>query len=131
VRQTEKKLTSRSLKDARAANPRMQGAKASAAVLDSWLHPQIYTGNLTTSIKRLKQGSGKPLVAHGGVSFARSLIGTGLIDEYYLLVHPVVLGDGQSIFGDLRRPLYFKLVESIPFRKGAVMQIYHPANRPS
>jgi dihydrofolate reductase len=131
VRPPDKKLTTASLKDARAANPGQQGAKASAAVWDSWRHPKIFTGNLTTAIKRLKQGRGKPLVAHGGAGFARSLIATGLVDEYQLLVHPIVLGGGLPIFCDLKHPLYLKLVKSIPFRKGAIMQIYRPRKRPA
>ncbi len=125
----DKKLISKSLKSARAANPGQQGAKASAEIWESWLHPQICTGKLATEIKRLKRGSGKPLVAHGGASFARSLIGTGLIDEYYLLVHPVILGKGLPIFSDLRRPLDLTLIESISFKSGAVAQIYRPEKK--
>ncbi|MEO5804127.1 MAG: dihydrofolate reductase family protein [Verrucomicrobiota bacterium] len=125
----DKKLTTMGLKSARAANRGEQGANASAKVWESWLHPQICTGKLATEIKRLKQGSGKPLVAHGGAGFARSLIGTGLIDEYYLLVHPIILGQGLPIFSDLRRSLDLTLTESISFKSGAVAQIYRPAKK--
>jgi dihydrofolate reductase len=125
----DKKLTTMSLKDARAANRGHQGAKASVQVWESWLHPTICTGKLATEIKRLKRGSGKPLLAHGGAGFARSLIGTGLIDEYMLLVHPVVLGKGMPIFSDLARPLDLALIESISFKSGEVMQIYRPKKK--
>jgi dihydrofolate reductase len=57
------------------------------------------------------------------------LIGTGLIDEYRLLVHPVVLGHGLPIFSDLRRPLDLALIESISFKSGAVAQIYRPKKK--
>jgi dihydrofolate reductase len=110
-------------------NPRKQGANASAQVWDSWLHPLDCAGRLATHIKRLKTGSGKPLLAHGGASFARSLIETGLIDEYHLLVHPVALGEGLPIFRDIRRPVDLTLTDSIPFRSGAVAQIYRPKRR--
>lgn len=126
----DKKLTSRALKSARAANPRQTNAKASVDVLQSWLHPQICTGKLSTEIKRLKQGPGKPLLAHGGAGFARSLIGTGLIDEYHLLIHPVVLGEGLPIFSEVRRPFDLALAESISFKSGAVAQIYRPKKSP-
>lgn len=125
----DKKLTTMGLKSARAANPGQQGAKASAKGWNSWLHPRICTGKLATEIKRLKQGSGRPLLAHGGAEFARSLIGTGLIDEYRLLVHPVVLGQGLPIFSDLRRPLDLALIESISFKSGAVAQICRPKKK--
>lgn len=124
------KLTTKSLKSSRAANRGEQGAKASEKVWESWLHPQIYTGKLATEIKRLKRAPGKPLIAHGGASFARSLIGTGLVDEYLLLVHPIILGRGLPIFSDVARPIDLALVESIPFKSGAVMQIYHPKKKP-
>lgn len=125
----DKKLTSMALKSARAANGGQQGAKASAEVWESWLHPQICTGKLATEIKRLKQGSGKPLLAHGGAGFARSLIFTGLIDEYHFLVHPVVLGKGLPIFSEVRRPLNLALIESISFKSGAVAKIYRPKKK--
>lgn len=125
-RTPHKKLTSMALKSARAANAGKQGAKASAQVWESWLHPLDCTGRLATHIKRLKNGSGKPLLAHGGATFARSLIQTGLIDEFILLVHPVALGDGLPIFSDVRRPLDLALADSIAFRSGAVAQIYRP-----
>lgn len=124
VRAPDRKLTTRGLKNSVAANPNQQGAKPSANVRESWLHPKICTGNLATEIRRLKRGSGKPLLAHGGASFARSLIRTGLIDEYHLLVHPVALGRGLPIFSDLRRQLNLSLLESIPFKGGAIAHIY-------
>lgn len=126
VGRPNRKLTTASLKSSRTANPREQGAKPSTAVRESWLHPLICTGRLTTEIKRLKQGRGKPLLAHGGAGFARSLIETGLIDEYHLLVHPVVLGKGLPIFSEVSRPLDLALIDSIPFRTGTVAQIYRP-----
>lgn len=129
VRPPNRKLTTLSLKGARAENPIKSRAQPSAKVVESWLHPQIYTGKLATEIRRLKRGSGKPLLAHGGAGFARSLIGTGLVDEYMLLVHPVVLGKGMPIFSDLARPLDLALIESIPFKSGEVMQIYRPRKK--
>jgi riboflavin biosynthesis pyrimidine reductase len=51
------------------------------------------------AITRLKQQrSGGYLLAHGGARFARSLVGTGLIDEYRVRIHPAVLGARERIF---------------------------------
>src|ERR1700709_2828217 len=64
-----------------------------------WGETTIATGDLAEAITRLKQErSGGYLLAHGGVRFARSLVETGLIDEYRLVVHPVVLGAGERLF---------------------------------
>jgi riboflavin biosynthesis pyrimidine reductase len=46
----------------------------------------------------MQERSGGYLLAHGGARFARSLVETGLIDEYRLLIHPAVLGAGKRIF---------------------------------
>lgn len=120
-----KALTTTAIKNATAANGSKQGAKASAWVWDSWLHPKFCTGDLATEIKRLKRRSGKPLFAHGGAGFARSLVATGLVDEFRLLVHPVLLGKGLPIFSELPKPLHLELAESVPFKSGTVAQIYH------
>ena len=52
--------------------------------------------DLAEQITALKAEPGKDLLAHGGASFARSVIRLGLIDEYRLLVHPLVLGSGLA-----------------------------------
>ena len=58
----------------------------------------IAAGDLSEAITRLKQErSDGYLLAHGRVRFARSLAETGLIDEYRLVVHPVVLGAGERL----------------------------------
>jgi dihydrofolate reductase len=116
------------VKSAQDAYGHQQGAKPSAQVLESWIRPQFCTGNLANEIKRLKRGSGKPLLAHGGAGFARSLVKAGLIDEYHLLVHPVLLGKGLPIFTELSKPRKLELLESIRFKSGTVAQIYR-ANR--
>jgi dihydrofolate reductase len=119
-----KALTTTAIKNARTANGSKQGATPSARGWESWLKPKVCTGNLATEIKRLKRGSGKPLLAHGGASFARSLVATGLVDEFRLIVHPVMLGQGLPIFSELSTPLYLELVESIPFKSGTMAQVY-------
>jgi dihydrofolate reductase len=66
-----------------------------------WGETTIVAGDLAEAVARLKQE--RYLLAHGGARFARSLVQTGLIDEYRLLIHPVVLGAGERIFS-LRSP---------------------------
>ena len=61
-------------------------------------------------------------------SLARSLVRAGLIDEYRLLVHPVVLGGGLPLFSELKTPVDLKLESSTPFRSGAVANVYRPAH---
>jgi dihydrofolate reductase len=122
----EQAATTRALADATRLRP--EGAVASTpANLASWTNPGIAQGELGAEVARLKQQDGKPILAHGGASFARSLVRHGLVDEYWLLVHPVALGRGLPLFADLEKPLDLKLVSATAFDGGAVAHIYRPA----
>lgn len=91
-----------------------------------WAETTIAAGNLTAAVTRLKQErSGGYLLAHGGARFARSLVDTGLIDEYRLLIHPVVLGAGKRIF---LAPHAVEPVSTTVFSGGAVAHVFvaHP-----
>ena len=94
---------------------------------DSWSGARIFNGDLTEKIKQLKAEPGKPIVAIGGAGFMQNLIATGLIDEYVLAIHPVVLGSGFPIFTGLDLPLYLKLADKKAFPGGVVAHTYHPA----
>jgi len=101
--------------------------RSKSGKLGSWTKAAIASGELAEEIGRLKQQAGKDILAHGGASFAQSLVRSGLIDEYRLLVHPVALGKGLSLFSALPQPLDLKLVSASPFEDGPVAQVYRPA----
>ncbi len=91
-----------------------------------WGETTIATGDLTEAITRLKhERSDGYLLAHGGVRFARSLVQTGLIDEYRLVIHPVVLGAGERLF---TAPLTIEPMSTTVFSSGAVAHVFpaHP-----
>jgi dihydrofolate reductase len=91
-----------------------------------WAETTIATGDLLPAVTRLKQErSDGYLLAHGGVQFARSLVETGLIDEYRLVVHPVVLGAGERIF---LAPITIEPTSTTVFSGGAVAHVFaaHP-----
>jgi dihydrofolate reductase len=91
-----------------------------------WGETTIATGDLVDAVARLKQErSGGYLLTQGGVRFARSLVETGLIDEYRLVVHPVVLGAGERLF---TAPLTIEPVSATAFSGGAVAHVFtaHP-----
>ena len=95
--------------------------------VESWAEAYVASGNLAEEIAELKAKDGKPILAHGGASFARSLIAQNLVDEYALTIHPVVLGKGLAIFSDLPALRPLKLVSSKTFPGGVVALIYRPA----
>jgi dihydrofolate reductase len=98
-----------------------------SASSESWAEAEVVNGDLATQMKRLKQQPGKDILAHGGASFAQSLAASGLIDEYRLLVHPVVLGNGLSLFAQLPKPLDLELRATTLFRSGVTAHVYRPA----
>jgi len=99
------------------------GAEQSPAAA-SWAEARVFDGDLTGGIRKLKSEPGKPILAIGGAGFMRSLIATGLIDEYHLITHPVVLGEGLTIFNGVAVPLELKLVEVKAFPGGVVAHTY-------
>lgn len=87
-----------------------------------WGETTIATGDLADAVARLKQErSGGYLLAQGGVRFARSLVQTGLIDEYRLVIHPVILGAGERLFAT---PLTIEPVSTTVFSGGAVAHVF-------
>lgn len=87
-----------------------------------WAETTIVSGDLTEAVTRLKQEhAGGYLLAQGGARFARSLVATGLIDEYRLVVHPVVLGAGEPLF---TTPLAVEPISTTAFSGGAVAHVF-------
>lgn len=121
------------LADARAHDAKARDAgerprvTPTVAVLQSWAEPEVARGDLAEEILRLKQQPGNYILAHGGARFARSLVASGLVDEYRLVIHPVALGQGQALFSGLRSPIDLRLVSSTTTRRGVVAAVYQPA----
>jgi dihydrofolate reductase len=90
-----------------------------------WPNTEIATGDLNEEITKLKsQEGGGDVIVYGGVSFDSSLIKEKLIDEFYLFVNPVAIGNGKTIFKDLEEIQPFTLIESIGFDCGLVLLHY-------
>ena len=68
--------------------------------------------------------SDKAILIYGSASIVQQLTALGLIDEYQVLVHPVVLGRGKSLFGGMGTQQRLTLVEARPFESGAVLMTY-------
>jgi dihydrofolate reductase len=87
-----------------------------------WGETTIATGDLAGAVARLKhERSGGYLLAQGGVRFARSLVATGLIDEFRLVVHPVLLGSGERLF---TAPFAIEPMSTTVFSGGAVAHVF-------
>jgi len=86
---------------------------------------RIVRTNLHGEILKLKQEKGKDIHT-GGVTLASQLAELGLIDEYRIVVHPIVAGEGRRLFEgiNLQEKLQLKLVESKTFKSGCVLLHY-------
>jgi dihydrofolate reductase len=90
-----------------------------------WPNTELATGDLKDEITKLKsQNGGGDIIVYGGASFDSSLIEENLIDEFYLFINPVAIGNGKTIFKDLGEIRKFALVESIAFDSGIVLLHY-------
>jgi dihydrofolate reductase len=86
---------------------------------------RIFSTGLQEEVLKLKQEQGKNIFT-GGVALASQLAELGLIDEYYFVVHPLVVGAGTRLFEgiNLQEKLQLKLVDSTVFKSGAVVLRY-------
>jgi dihydrofolate reductase len=86
---------------------------------------RIVSTGLRDEVLKLKQEQGKNIFT-GGVTIPSQLAELGLIDEYHIVVHPIVVGEGRRLFDgiNLQEKLQLKLVESTVFKSGAVALQY-------
>ncbi|HYF99883.1 MAG TPA: dihydrofolate reductase family protein [Candidatus Saccharimonadales bacterium] len=91
----------------------------------NWMNTEIASGDLRGEITKLKsQEGGGDIIVYGGASFDSSLIKENLIDEFYLFINPIAIGNGKTIFKDLKEIRKFSLIESITFDSGIVLLHY-------
>jgi dihydrofolate reductase len=97
---------------------------SSTLARDDW-NAELVRGDLGKAVQQLKRESGQGL-ALGGVTLPLALAELGLIDEYELVVHPVLAGHGPTLFAGLSQYVDLKLVSRLEFGSGAVAMRYEP-----
>jgi len=75
---------------------------------------------------KLKQQTGKDLIIFGSSDLAVTFIKSGLLDEIRVLVNPVILGTGKTVFSGLRNKFLLKLITTKVFKSGNVLLCYEP-----
>jgi dihydrofolate reductase len=96
----------------------------------SWPTSRIARGELVDEIDALRGEPGGDIIAWGGADFAHALLSAGMIDEYRLVINPVLAGQGLNIFRQFRGPIDLHLVSARAFDTGAVLHIYDRATSP-
>lgn len=113
-------------KDALNDAPKYVASTNPATKLD-WPNSTLIHGDIPAAVAELKQHSTGDLVVMGSGQLIRSLLPHGLIDEYLLLIYPLVLGSGKRLFEAGGQFTELRLVESTATTKGVIIATYQPA----
>jgi len=110
---------------ANALNP-MQKIVFSKTLENVGWNTQISKAIDPDEIKRLKSQPGRDLLLGGGASITQTFLQNGLVDEFRLLVHPVLLGKGKSLFMGISETLKMEFLSKQPLRTGVIALCYRP-----
>jgi dihydrofolate reductase len=87
----------------------------------------LLKGDVAGEVAELKERSGGDLLVYGSGELAQTLMRHNLVDEYQLMVHPVVLGTGKRLFRDDGSRRLLRLVDSTTSGTGVLLLTYRPA----
>jgi len=107
INQTEKLVCSNSLKQT------------------EWNNTSIVRGDIIEQIKTLKESEGEDITLMGSGSLVKQLAETDLIDEYELMIDPVLLGNGDTIFKGLTRELHLQITDARLFRESGTLLLHY------
>ena len=103
----------------------------STTLKDPGWNTQVITGDVEREIRALKSAPGRELQVHGSGELLRWLLEHDLVDELYLHIYPVLVGDGMRLFPEHGQSHGLTLVESMSTPSGVTIQTYRPAGRAS
>ncbi|WP_280256847.1 dihydrofolate reductase family protein [Nocardia wallacei] len=87
----------------------------------AWTPATRIGDNLAEEVAALKKQPGRPLILFAGATTAREFMRLDLVDEFRLLVFPVLLGGGQPLFAEDDRRRHLRLIQTVPFAKSGVV----------
>ena len=94
-----------------------------------WNNSKLIKGNVQGEVSRLKEQPGQDILIFGSADLVNSLMPLGLIDEYRLMIHPVVVGSGKRLFRDGIDATALWLAGTETFGSGVVVLTYQPQER--
>ena len=93
----------------------------------SWSNTKLVKGDIVSEVRKLKNEPGRGMAILGSGSIVAQLAPAGLIDEYQVMVNPIVLGKGRPLFAGIQDTLNLKLAKTRSFANGKVYLCYQPA----
>jgi dihydrofolate reductase len=94
----------------------------------TWKNTTLVSGDLATEVRKLKEGPGDDMVILGSGSIVAQLAQEKLIDEFQIVVQPVVLGSGKTLFAGVKDTVDLSLGKTRTFPSGKIFLRYTPAN---
>ncbi len=107
--------------------PKIVFSKTLTAV--EWNNSRLIKENIAEEISALKQQPGRDIAIFGSSDLTVALTQMGLVDEYRIMINPVVLGNGKSLFEGLQNKLDLKLLKTKLFKSGNVLHYYERAKK--
>jgi len=117
---------SRHLEAARLLNELPKYVVSTTLKESSWNNTHIIRSNIEYEIKKIKENAGQDIVLFGGAGLVKSLMPMNTIDEYRLIVNPILLGSGKPLFQSINHQQKLQLTDSHHFSSGAVLLCYKP-----
>ena len=92
-----------------------------------WQNSTLIEGDVAKAVAKLKEQDGPEIQVHGSGNLIQTLLKHGLVDEFHLMIFPVVLGTGKRLFADGAIPSGLKVVDSKVTTTGVIIAKYEPA----
>jgi len=92
----------------------------------SWKNTRLVKGDMAAAVRKLKQEPGEGMAILGSGSVVSQLAQAGLIDEYQIVVNPLALGEGKTLFAGIKKKLTLKPTRTRTFGNGNVLLCYEP-----
>ena len=92
----------------------------------SWQNSHLIRQVVPDEIVKMKGQPGKDMVIFGSANLAQSFIKPGLVDEYRIMVNPIVLGNGMPLFQNLQNRIELSFIRSHTFKTGVIVLTYQP-----
>ncbi len=92
----------------------------------SWNNTRLVKDDLLSAVQKMKEETGPPMTILGSGSIVSQLAGAGLIDEFQVVINPVVLGKGRTMFDGIQNKLNLNLTKTRSFRSGKLFLCYEP-----
>ena len=91
-----------------------------------WQNTKLINHHAFQQLRKLKASPGKNIILLGSNNLAVGLMSVGLIDEFRIMINPIVIGGGTSLFTGLSKPVNLRLIKTRKFKNGNILLTYSP-----